>query len=126
MRPRITSYNVCYTKLLRQLQRQGRAFFQEILLTRQWIASHGGVYVKLTPDTEINPYLRMIPDLDVVVSGDNGQRYTLKNPALVTREISDLANGKGLFSFHITSLNPLNPYNAPDPFEKMALARFVV
>jgi diguanylate cyclase (GGDEF)-like protein len=107
-----------------QLSYQGQAFFQEIVLTRQWIAQHNGVYVKLVPGVSINPYLLQVPGLKVVMKDEEGQLYTLKNPALITREISELANQKGLFKFHITSLEPLNPGNSPDPFERDALRQF--
>lgn len=107
-----------------QLLHQGQSFFQEIVLTRQWAASHNGVYVRLEPGVEPNPYLRKIPGLKVMIRDESGQPYVLKNPALITREISELATQKGLFRFHITSLNPLNPANAPDPFETDALHKF--
>lgn len=107
-----------------RLLHRSRAFFQEILLTRQWIAGHNGVYVKLGPGTVVNPYLLQVSGLKVVITDEGGQMYTLKNPALVTREISELAEKRGLFRFHITSLKPLNPSNAPDPFEREALQKF--
>ena len=107
-----------------QLLYQGQAFFQEIVLTRQWIAQHGGVYVKMLPGVTANPYLLQVPGLKVVIKDEAGDLYTLKNPALFTREISELAAQNGMFRFHITSLKPLNPSNAPDPFEKDALERF--
>ena len=78
-----------------RLLHRSRAFFQEILLTRQWIAGHNGVYVKLGPGTVVNPYLLQVPGLKVVITDESGQMYTLKNPALVTREISELAEKEG-------------------------------
>jgi len=54
----------------------------------------------------------------------NGIEYTLRNPALVTRELSELAEGKQAYAFHITSLNPLNPVNAPTEWEEKALKSF--
>lgn len=107
-----------------QLTYQGQAFFQEVVLTRQWLAQHGGVYVKLAPGVTVNSYLLQVPGLKVVIRDTEGQDYTLKNPALVTREISELADQRGLFKFHITSLEPLNPNNAPDLFERDALRSF--
>ncbi len=108
----------------KQLLHQGQSFFQEIVLTRQWVAQHDGVYVRLEPGIEPNPYLLKVPGLKVVIRDESGQAYTLKNPALVTREISELAAQRGLFRFRITSLDPLNPANAPDPFETEALRKF--
>jgi len=107
-----------------QLRQQGRAFFQEVVLTRDWLAQHGGVYVPLTPGMQVNPYLSKVPGLKVVIQDRDGQHYTLKNPALVTREISEIAAGQGLFRFRITSLLPLNPQNAPDAFERRSLQNF--
>ncbi len=108
----------------KQQLHQGQAFFQEVVLMRQWMALHGGVYVKMTPDISPNPYLLKVPGLRVVIRDEHGDLYTLKNPALATREISELAEKSGLFRFHITSLNPLNPANAPDAFEQEALRLF--
>ncbi|SDK92211.1 diguanylate cyclase (GGDEF) domain-containing protein [Maridesulfovibrio ferrireducens] len=102
-----------------QLIVQARANFRNIVLTRQWIAQHGGVYVFKRPGVESNPYLEH-PDL----LADDGRVLTLKNPALMTREISELAGNDDLFAFRITSLNPLNPDNAPDSFESQSLQSF--
>ena len=107
-----------------QLLRQGQAFFEEVVITREWAAMHGGVYVKLTPDTSVNPYLQKIPDLKVLIRDEEGVVYTLKNPALITRELSEIAATKGLFKFRITSQNPLNPANSPESFEQTALNSF--
>ena len=103
---------------------QGQAFFQEVVLMREWMAQHNGVYVKMTPGVTPNPYLLKVPGLRVVIRDEQGEQYTLKNPALATREISELAEKSGLFQFRITSLNPLNPANAPDAFEQEALRLF--
>jgi diguanylate cyclase (GGDEF)-like protein len=107
-----------------QLLKQAQAFFAEVVITREWSAKHGGVYVKIGPDTVINRYLQKIPGLKVVITDEEGVAYTLKNPALMTRELSELADNKGVFRFRITSLNPLNPTNKPDRFEQAALAAF--
>jgi diguanylate cyclase (GGDEF)-like protein len=107
-----------------QLLKQGQAFFEEVVITREWAAKHGGVYVKVTPDNVINPYLLKIPGLKVVIHDQDGVAYTLKNPALMTRELSELAATKGVLRFRITSQTPLNPSNRPDQFETSALQAF--
>ncbi|MDT8377587.1 MAG: diguanylate cyclase [Desulfotignum sp.] len=96
-----------------------RAHFKNIVLTRRWNAKHGGVFVKKGPDNPSNPYLEN-PDITAV----DGTVYTMKNPALMTREISEYARQSGDFIYHITSLMPLNPGNAPDDFERDALKGF--
>ena len=108
----------------RQMVHNSRAFFQEIVITRQWMANHGGVYVKMHPSDEVNPYLKTIEGLKTVIRDADGESYMLKNPALATREISELAGLRGVFKFHITSLKPFNPANEPDEFERSALASF--
>ena len=102
-----------------ELQSRARAFFQSIVTTRSWNARHGGVYVEKVPGILSNPYLKN-PD----ITSTDGKTYTKKNPALMTREISEMAHGQGYFEFHITSTKPLNPGNAADARETQALMLF--
>jgi diguanylate cyclase (GGDEF)-like protein len=96
-----------------------RAHFKNIVLTRRWNAEHGGIFIKKGPGVRSNPYLEN-PD----ITAADGTVYTMKNPALMTREISEYARQSGDFIYHITSLIPLNPDNAPDDFERAALSGF--
>lgn len=100
-------------------QTRARAHFQDVVLTRRWSAGYGGVFVEKKDGVESNPYLE---DPDIV--SVDGKSYTLKNPALMTREISELADKAGEHSYHITSLKPINPDNRPDDFERKALESF--
>ncbi len=102
-----------------QLLTTARGHFKNIVLTRRWNANHGGVFVKKEKDVISSPYLEN-PDIETV----DGTVYTKKNPALMTREISEYAEQSGDFTYHITSLMPLNPGNAADDFEKVALSSF--
>jgi signal transduction histidine kinase len=105
--------------ILKQVDLQARALFKQIVLTRRWIADHGGVFVEKVPWKDPNPYLKEPEIIDV-----KGRKYLKKSPAMVTKELSKYAKEKGLYWFHITSLNLVNPENAPDDFEKMALQKF--
>ena len=105
--------------LREQVISRARAHFGGVVLTRKWNAQHGGVYVIKRPGMQSNPYLEN-PDLQAA----NGRVLTRKNPASMTREISELADAKDTFTFHITSLRPLNPGNIPDAFEAQALRAF--
>ncbi|MDO8465666.1 MAG: PAS domain S-box protein, partial [Gallionella sp.] len=88
---------------------------------RKWASTHGGVYVPPTEHTPPNPYLK-VPDRDVVTT--TGKTLTLMNPAYMLRELqSDFPGDYGNRS-HITSLNPINPNNAPDAWEAKALHTF--
>src|SRR5208337_451022 len=98
---------------------RARTLFRTILLTRQWNSDYGGVYVEKRPGVESNPYLKN-PD----ITTRDGRIYTLRNPALMTRELSAYAEKDGLFRFHITSMTPMNPQNRPDAFEEEALKHF--
>ena len=95
--------------------------FRLIEMTRDWNAQHGGVYVPVTPTMQPNPYL-VHPQRDVVTQ--DGQRLTLVNPALMTRQIAEIALAADGVRFHITSLKPIRPANAPDPWEAESLRRF--
>ncbi len=102
-----------------ELLARSQAHFDSILLTRRWNASHGGVFVEKKEGMVSNPYLAN-PDITTI----DGKVYTKKNPALMTREISEIAEVDGISQFHITSMNPLNPANTPDLFETDALTAF--
>lgn len=102
-----------------QARTEARALFQSIVITRKWNSAHGGVYVEKKAGMISNPYL---DDPDIKTT--DGRIFTKKNPALMTREISEYAEQEGLFRFRITSLKPLNPDNTPDAFEKKALKLF--
>lgn len=98
-----------------------RANIQKDIGYRKWVNSHGGVYVTPTEHTPPNPYLN-IPERDVVTT--TGKKLTLMNPAYVLREMqTDFPDDYGTRS-RITSLNPLNPANAPDEWEIKALKSF--
>ena len=98
---------------------QARIVFDTIVLARKWNANYGGVYVEKKNGVASNPYLKN-PDIRTV----DGRVFTLRNPALMTREISEYAEKDGMFRFHITSLKLLNPHNKPDEFEEKALRQF--
>lgn len=105
--------------VIEQTKIQAKALFQQIVITRRWIADHGGVFVEKLPWVEPNPYLK-----SPIMAGGQGKLYVRKNPATVTKELSQYAQKEGLYSFHITSLRLMNPENAPDDFERKALREF--
>lgn len=100
---------------------QAQASFEKDLLYRRWAAMHGGVYVPVTDLTPPNPYLD-VPQRDVVTT--DGQALTLVNPAYMTRQVYEIAANDYDVRGHITSLDPINPLNAPDAWELAALQAF--
>jgi len=104
---------------LQQVESQARMLFHQVVLTRRWIADHGGVFLMQDHGLEPNPFLsnNMIVDRA-------GIPYIRENPALATRHLSEYAKKSGHYWFHITSLHPINPGNSPDSFETDALHAF--
>ncbi|MBF0553996.1 MAG: DUF3365 domain-containing protein, partial [Nitrospirae bacterium] len=103
------------------VKNQARAMFELIEMTRLWNSRHGGVYVPITEATPPNPYLN-IPEREIVTR--EGKKFTLVNPAYMTRQISEIVREHEGTLFHITSLKPIRPANAPDEWESMALKSF--
>nr|WP_300988802.1 ATP-binding protein [Thiocapsa sp.] len=99
----------------------GVTFFKQLVLTRRWNALHNGVYVPVTDLIAPNPYLDD-PARDVVTR--DGVELTKINPAYMTRLLSDMAADYEGVRFKITSLEPLNPLNAADDWERAALVAF--
>ena len=85
-------------------------------------AGHGGVYVPATEETPRNPYLSHIYERDITTP--SGRPLTLVNPAYMTRQVFTLGQIQYGLQGHITSLHPLRPQNAPDPWETQALQSF--
>jgi diguanylate cyclase (GGDEF)-like protein len=109
--------------LLQSMKQSAESFARLIVLTRHWNAQYGGVYVEKKKGVESNPFLMDLgidPDIRTV----DGRVLTLRNPALMTREISDLALQENIVGFRLVSLRTLNPVNRPDDFERTSLERF--
>lgn len=90
------------------LHQQVRTMADEIVIMRQWLADHGGVWVR-------GPTGRYVAE-------ERG--FYLKVPAIVTAELSAYTERAQSFNLHITSLQPVNPANAPDAFERAAMETF--
>ena len=100
----------------------GRSFFNQIRTVRRWNARSGGVYIPVSDHIQPNPYLD-VPNRDIVDA--DGRPLTLINPAFMTRLVSEVATqSAGSIQFHITSLNPINPINVPNDWEREALEHF--
>lgn len=100
---------------------RGAVLFRLIELTRDWNARHGGVYVRITERDQPNPYLEH-PRRDLTAT--DGTRLTMINPAYMTRQIAEIAAESEGVHFHITSLKPIRPANAPTDWERETLLQF--
>jgi len=100
---------------------EARAGFDKDVVYRRWNAGFGGVYAPVTEVTQPNPYLD-VPERDITTS--LGKELTMINPAYMTRQVHELALKAYGIRGHITSLDPIRPANAPDPWETRALKAF--
>lgn len=99
-----------------------RSQFTKDLIYRRWNAEHGGVYAPVSENNKPNQYLTQVREREIVTP--SGHRLTLINPAYMTRQVHELGlKAEGVMG-HITSLNPIRPANAPDPWERKALLAF--
>ncbi|MBE0597208.1 MAG: DUF3365 domain-containing protein [Desulfuromonadales bacterium] len=105
--------------ILQQVENEARAVFHQIVVMRKWIADHGGVFVEKLP---WKTPIAHISDPGII--DQQGRHYVRETPAMVTKELGKYARDEGLYWFHITSLQLLNPENAPDDFERQALLTF--
>ncbi len=112
--------------LQRLMLKQAKTLHRQIVLTRQWNSSHGGVYTIKRPGEVTNPFLYIVGPAKIrpEISDQDGNVYTLKSSSLMTRELAELTRRDGLTRYRLTSLAPLNPENAPDTFEAEALRSF--
>ncbi len=109
-------------EILKLAQKQARASHDKDVMYREWIASKGGVYASIDKNTPPNPFLKYIPERDIITP--SGKKLTLVNPAYMTRQVHELSEKKYGVKGHITSLNPIRPENKPDEWEIEALKTF--
>lgn len=102
-----------------QARQQARMLHHQLILTRQWISDHHGLFVVKTDQIKENPYLQ-----EPNVETKSGITLVKRNPAMVTRELSEYARQQGFGWFTVTSLKPVNPANKPDAFELTSLELF--
>ncbi|MCI0521445.1 MAG: DUF3365 domain-containing protein, partial [Chloroflexi bacterium] len=76
----------------------------------------------VTETTPPNPYLSRVPERDITTP--SGVQLTLMNPAYILRQMSEVFADTDIVASRITSLDPLNPINAPDAWERAALQAF--
>ena len=103
----------------RQVYEEANSLYDAAVMMRRWSSGLGGMYVRKHPGQKSTPYLKN-PD----ITDTAGNVYTLKSPATMTREISQLSESSQHFRLHVTSLLPRDPYNRPDAWERKSLLDF--
>ncbi len=115
-------YKTGHNLIMKVVYEQAESYFDLIVKTRLWNSNYGGVYVLKNHGVESNPYLQQL-GIKSDIRCEDGISLTMRNPAIMTKEISKLMEKSGV-TFHITSLKLFNPENKPDDFETNALKRF--
>ena len=105
--------------VLGQAEQQARMLYRQILITRKWIADHQGLFLLQSENTPPNTFLS-----EPRMTTTSGQVFIKRNPAMVTRALSQYAAHSGMGWFRVTSLKPVNPDNSPDAFEQRSLQSF--
>lgn len=101
---------------------EANSYYKLNLKYRAWNANIGGLYApieKVAP----NPWLK-VPDRELVTK--DGNSLILINPAYMTRLVFESLRhdtDQPIIN-KLTSLKPLNPSNAPDPWEESVLKAF--
>ncbi len=109
-------------QLMDQARAEAKANFDKDITFRRWVTMHGGVYVPVTPEQQPIPWLKHLPDRDVVTR--DGKLLTLLNPATMLRQMMDRYGNAYGIKGRITGLKYLNPANAPDSWEREQLLAF--
>lgn len=106
---------------IREAEAQARANLAKDIVLYRWATASGGIYVPVTEDLPPNPFLSRIPERDVQTL--SGRRLTLVNP-LYFQHLVEAGSERFTVPTRLTSLDPINPRNAPDPWEAEALRAF--
>ncbi|MFA5844720.1 MAG: diguanylate cyclase [Coriobacteriia bacterium] len=108
-----------------QIVLQARAFAHEAIATRAFISLHGGIFVPASRDATVSSYLTRMPGVKARIVDREGNVYVLQSYATLTKQVSAGLGGTDgrTTSFRLTSLDPVDPANAPDSFERAGLRR---
>ena len=108
-------------QIFEQSRTQGRDIFRMVRAMRLWNSGHGGVYVTESATSSPSPYL---DKAQRELQTRSGNRLVLVTAAQMVREMAEAINQEAGIRIHTSSLRPINPANAPDPWEREALEHF--
>ncbi len=101
---------------------EAKTVYEKDHLYYRWATGHHGVFVPITSKTRPNPYLRHLPEYKIMTT--DGVALTLVNPEYMIRQVYEMQTRSHGALGHITSLDPIRPENAADPWETRALKAF--
>jgi HAMP domain-containing protein/cytochrome c551/c552 len=110
---------------------QGRSIAQQILIFRKWAASFGGIWTKDKYTPEIG-YLMEFETKEgtakayqtkEILKNFEETHFYLHNPALATRELSNLSKIEYGWTFRVVSDRYMAPESKPDKWEMTAIKK---
>jgi diguanylate cyclase (GGDEF)-like protein len=116
-------YNRTEHLLLQRLRAQAAAYTDLIRHTREWNSGYGGVYVEKRQGTEANIHLKKL-GIDPDVAARGGKVFTIRNHAIMIKEISQRSELRDGVRFRVVGTRPLDPNNLPDELDAAAIRSF--
>ncbi|RKZ95666.1 MAG: signal transduction protein [Gammaproteobacteria bacterium] len=108
-----------HERVLQLAEVEAQANLKKDRAFRLWGVKMGGFYVKVNAETQPSPYMKHIPERDVVTP--SGQMLTLYSPAIIMRMLMEAQEELFGIKARITGEKYLNPVNAPDEWERKGL-----
>ncbi|TCK03439.1 c-type heme family protein [Phorcysia thermohydrogeniphila] len=110
---------------------QGRSIAQQILIFRKWAASFGGIWTKDKYTPEIGYLMEFETKEGTAKAYKTGEalknfgetHFYLHNPALATRELSNLSKIEYGWTFRVVSDRYMAPESKPDKWEATAIKK---
>lgn len=108
-----------HERVLQLAEVEAQANLKKDRAFRLWGVKMGGFYVKVNADSQPSPYMKHIPERDVITP--SGQMLTLYSPAIIMRLLMEAQEELFGIKARITGEKYLNPVNAPDEWERKGL-----
>ena len=101
-------------------KQKANQFYQKDLMYFKWNINSKGLYGEIGKKLRPNPHLN-IKDKNLTVSG---KKLTYISPAYMIQQIYNLSKKGNMEIGKIVSINPINPRNKADKWEKKAIHKF--
>jgi len=105
--------------IMEQVKKQAIILYQQIVLSRQWIADKKHVFIPKESETCLGAAASTLE----IRSIDN-MEYAGITPAILTRQLSGYAEKNNTYAFNLANRQCLNPQNKADAFEEWAIRAF--
>ena len=106
--------------IMEQVKKQAIILYQQIVLSRQWVADKKHVFIPMDSET----YLAAAAVSALEIRSIDDLQYAGITPAILTRQLSAYAEKNNTYSFNLANSQCLNPKNKADAFEEWAIRSF--